>query len=92
GRPIGMLSDRDVRGTVGDLRRAGQEVSESVAGYRVSDAMSAPVVSVTSKSSLNDAVRRFCDFEIGAVAVVGEDEGLVGICSYLDLLEGLAKG
>lgn len=89
GRAIGMLSDRDVRQIVGDLRVSGK--AGSVGNYHVKDAMSEPVISVTSQTSLVEAAQKFADFQIGAVAVVDGSEKLEGIASYIDMLQGLAK-
>ena len=91
GRVIGMLSDRDVRQIVGDLRRSGGDAGRQIVSYHVEDAMSSPVITVTANTSLVDAAYKFADFEIGAVAVVTTGDQLVGIASYIDLLQGLAK-
>jgi len=91
GRAVGMLSDRDLRQVVGDLRRTTLDPDRQIVSYRVEDAMSAPVISVTANTSLVAAAEKFADFEISAVAVVSAGDQLIGIASYIDMLQGLAK-
>jgi CBS domain-containing protein len=88
-RAIGMLSDRDIRQVVGDLRTERRDPRTAVAEYRVADAMSEPIVSVKEDTSLARAAQYFANFGIGAVAVVDQADHLIGIASYIDLLNGM---
>jgi acetoin utilization protein AcuB len=91
GRVVGMLSDRDVRTIVGDpvmlLQNAGER--EEIRGLPVSAAMSVDPVVARENQSLAAVVQRFLDERVGAIAIVDDEEQLVGIISYLDALRAL---
>lgn len=87
GSVVGMLSDRDVRGYVGDPRAAltGRR-AEEMETLTVRDAMTPNPATITADTPLNDAVAWFAGDGLGALPVVDEDGHLVGILSYLDVL------
>lgn len=92
GTIIGMLSDRDVRTAVGDPRRMLEEPPPvRIAELRVRDAMSAPVITARPDELCTDVARYFTDLAASAVPVVDDDEKLVGIVSYIDILRVLAQ-
>ena len=53
--------------------------------------MSVPPVTTTADESCAVAARSFVDLKAGAVPVVDDENKLVGIVSYLDLLRAFAK-
>ncbi|MFO0579062.1 MAG: CBS domain-containing protein [Polyangia bacterium] len=85
---VGILSDRDIRTAIGDPGRAVQIEQSRVRlqSLRVADAMSRSVLTVTAHAPLSEAAARFLDHRIGALPVVDDEDRLVGIVSYLDLL------
>ena len=88
---IGMLSDRDVRATLGDPSRALEERPESRAdALPVRRAMTSPAVTMRPDETCSAAARAFTDLWVGAVPVVDENDVLVGILSYVDLLRAFA--
>jgi CBS domain-containing protein len=89
---IGMLSDRDVRACIGEPSRAfGEDLSVSAMSMHVRHAMSTPVVTTTAEESCATAARAFVDLKASSVPVVDEENLLVGIVSYLDLLGAYAR-
>jgi CBS domain-containing protein len=89
GRVIGMLSDGDVRAAIGDPRRAplgGAEAAAQVRFMSVGQAMTAPVLVARQDEDLAELARHFLNWRVGALPVVGPDQRLLGIISYLDLL------
>lgn len=88
GRVIGMLTDRDVRTAVGDPRRAIDDdtLRVRVRALKVWAAMTTPVVSVLPETPLGEAIGHFVDRRVGALPVVDEEEHLLGIVSYVDVL------
>lgn len=92
GNLVGMLSDRDV----GPLMRTFASTAEaergevSLATRRVSDVMSADVVTVDVDAEVNAIVETMLEQRIGAVPVVDGEGGIAGIISYVDLLRALA--
>lgn len=91
GRPLGMLSDRDVRRVLGNLasREGESGLERRVAEYRVGDVATIPVMTVEPETTLELVVRRFVDDRVGALAVVADDGTLAGIVSYIDVLKTL---
>lgn len=90
-RCIGMLSDRDVRRAVGDLNAMVDEaeVRTRVSLARVADVASRAPVLVHEQDTISDVSALMGRFRIGAVPVVDQDERLVGIVSYLDVIGAL---
>jgi CBS domain-containing protein len=89
---VGMLSDRDVRAAVGDPRRAAAGDAEAAAQVRfmkVADAMSTPALVGRQDEPLPEIARHFLDWRVGALPIVDAQERLVGIVSYLDVLDAV---
>lgn len=84
---VGMLSDRDVRGAVGDpMRIHDNELRVQLNLLRVGDAMTADVLVASESDSLGTIAMMFVDHRLSAAPVVNDQGALVGIISYLDLL------
>lgn len=81
GRPLGILSERDV------VRLS--QGSRDIADYSVGEAMSTPVVAVKSEEPLHEAARIMRERRIRRLAVVDDAGMLVGIITGHDLVKGL---
>jgi len=91
GALIGMLSDRDIRNSVGDPRRAlTGEVPVEIEEMRVQDAMTRDPITVDRDRPCNDIAHIFADLAVGAVPVVDDHRRPVGIVSYVDVLRAYA--
>jgi acetoin utilization protein AcuB len=90
-RVIGMLSDRDVRTAVGNPLHAvdSPEVDERIRSTRVSDAMTRAPLTLAAGTRLSRAASLFADFKVGAVPIVDDRGGLVGLLSYTDVLRAV---
>lgn len=92
-RLVGILSDRDVRNAVGEpfaaLRDDG---SESIRALRVEDVMTPSPLSARDGDSLSSLAFSLIDERVGAVPVVDDDERVVGIVSYIDVLHWALRG
>ncbi|MBX3270134.1 MAG: CBS domain-containing protein [Sandaracinaceae bacterium] len=92
-RLVGMLSDRDLQGL--GLRLAVDMETldrlESKLRAKVKTAMSSHLVTVHPSSDVAEIIDRLVEERIGAVPVVEEDE-LVGIVSYVDVLRAVRDG
>ncbi len=90
-RVRGIVSDRDIRETVArtlvDIEAA--ERSAYVRSLRIGDVMAHNPRTVRADEPIAAAVRAFVDDRFGALPVVDEDDRLVGILSYIDLLRFL---
>src|SRR5262245_48084439 len=89
GELVGMLSDRDVRelGLNRLVETDGTERLRALRRTRVSDVMSADVLSVEPATELRELIDMMVAEKVGAVPVVDQHTGaLVGIVSYVDVL------
>ncbi len=89
-RLLGMVSDRDLRESrlpaneeLRQLRNA-----DRLLEIRVAEIMSREVVTIRDDATLIEASRKIVANKVGALPVLRGDE-LVGIVSYVDLLEAL---
>jgi acetoin utilization protein AcuB len=88
GRVVGMLSDRDVRSAVGDPTRVDlEDVGGRIESLKVSHAMTAPPLVARQDEPLPAIARHFLDWRVGALPVLDDEDHIVGIISYLDLLD-----
>lgn len=87
GKLVGMISDRDVRTAIGSpaeaLRSRGFEDSE---GLTVASVMAEDPLCVELDTPVREIATLIATEKIGAVPVVDENENVVGIVSYVDLL------
>jgi CBS domain-containing protein len=84
---VGMLSDRDVREAVGDIHDAlYQKDRSSLEETRVEAVMSSTPTTIGPRASILELANALIDERVGALPVVDDDERLLGIVSYVDLL------
>lgn len=76
GAVVGMLSDRDVSGEV-------------TAGATVASVMSQPAVCARADTDVPAMAKSMVEHKIGALPIVDEKNGLLGIVSYVDILRSL---
>jgi acetoin utilization protein AcuB len=89
-RVIGIVSDRDLRVVLGDPTRVAERgESEQDDDLTVAWAMTGNPVCVRPDESLFELASYFLDERVGAVLVTDDNGVLLGIASYLDLLEYL---
>jgi CBS domain-containing protein len=89
GRLVGILSERDLRARLGTGVERFPEASGDALSDRVEDAMHASPVAVGPHTPLRDVLRALTEERVGAVPVVEEDDRLVGMISYVDVLDFL---
>jgi acetoin utilization protein AcuB len=85
GRLIGMVSDRDLRGSL-----AGATSSVPSPSAEVASVMAREVITAQPGDELGTLARVIVERRIGAVPVVDADGRLQGIASYVDVLRRLA--
>jgi acetoin utilization protein AcuB len=87
----GILSDRDVRAAIGDPRRLTDDESAMARAMAllVGDVMSKSVITVREDEPMTNATEHFVHEAFGALPVVSSEGKLVGIVSYLDVLNAL---
>lgn len=85
-RVVGMLSERDVRARLGVEVERFPTAAGELLDEEVEMTMSRAPITVEPDTPLRDVVGILADEKIGALPVVDEEERLLGIVSYLDLL------
>jgi acetoin utilization protein AcuB len=92
-RIVGILSDRDVRTAIGNPLASAEGDPKAASAYRlrVSDAMTANPRTVSPETPLDEIVAILVQERFGALLVAGEDDTLIGIVSYIDVLEALTS-
>lgn len=89
GHLVGMLSDRDLRQTLGTdthewFRAAVDSLSETV-----ENVMSPDPIALPSGTWLEAALEVFADEGVGAIPIIDESERVIGMLSYVDVLSWL---
>lgn len=87
GRLVGMLSERDLRARLGTDVGQFADVATDVLHEPVSAVMTPDPIALGPGSTLAAALEVFADERIGAVPVTDGGDRVVGIVSYLDLLD-----
>ena len=92
-RVVGILSDRDVRAAIGDPRRLLDDPERRFHSERrpVSTVMSKVVITLPDRAPLTRAVDHLVHESIGAIPIVDESQRLVGIVSYVDVIQALRR-
>jgi CBS domain-containing protein len=85
-RLAGMLSERDLRGALGANLRDWSSLEENRFDEVIANVMVPGAVFVRAENRLVDILDVFTDERIGAVPVLDENDVLVGILSYVDIL------
>ncbi len=84
GKPVGIVTERDL------VRRVLAEGLDS-ASIRASSICSKPVISCSEFADLEDAVDIMKDYNIRRIAVTDDDQRLVGILTYDDIVANLKE-
>jgi CBS domain-containing protein len=90
-RVIGLLSDRDVRTVIGNPLRAAASapVEHLIEDTRVAAAMTREPITLRAGTRLTRAAGVFADHKLGVIPIVDDQERLVGVLSYTDVLRAV---
>lgn len=86
GRPVGMVSERDLRARLGTDLYGFTKATVEALGEPVSGVMTPDPVSVRLGARLGEVIDAFADERVGALLVVDDADRVRGIVSYVDLL------
>ena len=86
GELVGIVTDRDIRAFLNGALMTNPESRDSALKTHVRDIMTTEPLFVGPDDDLQDAVEMLIEQKFGAIPVVEEAEGLVGILSYVDVL------
>jgi CBS-domain-containing membrane protein len=83
---VGIVTDRDIRAFLSQALMGEPETRERALKTAVGDIMTTEPLSIAPDDDLRDAVEMLIEQKFGAIPVIDEAEGLVGIVSYVDVL------
>ena len=83
---VGIVTDRDIRSFLSGRLFATPEEREQALNVKVASVMTTKPISLLADDELRDAVELLIEEKIGGIPVLDEDEGLVGIVTYVDAL------
>ncbi len=85
---VGIVSDRDIKQTMGRPELAGKrEAEEPELDMVVREVMSRNVVTVGQDEDIREAIELIVENRISGLPVLDQDEKLVGVISAIDLLQ-----
>ncbi len=87
----GMLSERDVRGAIGNPVDYMEMRPRTTARFHVADIMTRPAIAIPFDEPLVKLASRFADDNIGALPVLDRFGAVIGIVSYVDALRVLSR-
>jgi CBS domain-containing protein len=83
---VGIITDRDIRSFLSGSLHSSTEDWEKAMNTKVATVMTTQPITVAPDDDLAEAVEILLTEKIGAIPVVDEAAGLVGILSYVDVL------
>jgi acetoin utilization protein AcuB len=92
GKLVGIISDRDIRSAMPSslyYEYGSEREQEKLERFKVKDVMTANVVRLSLRDTIQDALLLLLKYDIGAMPVVDDEGILVGIVAIRDLLQAL---
>ena len=83
---VGILTDRDIRSFLRGRLLGTPKEREKAMNTEVSAVMTSSPISLAPDDELREAVELFIEEKMGGIPVVDDEEGLVGIVTYVDIL------
>jgi len=83
---IGIVTDRDVRAFLSDTLLPDPEAREKALKTPLGEIMTTEPIYLAPDDELEEALELLIEQKFGAIPVLDEAEGLVGIVSYVDVL------
>lgn len=84
---LGIVTDRDIRSFLSGSLLSDPEAREKALNTPVREVMTLEPLTLSPEDELEEAVELLIDEKIGGIPVVDEAEGLVGIVTYVDILQ-----
>jgi acetoin utilization protein AcuB len=83
---VGIITDRDVRSLLSGSLLGSAAQWEKALNTKVGEIMTTEPITVAPDDDLQEAVELLIEEKMGGIPVVDEEEGLVGIVTYVDVL------
>lgn len=91
GHVVGVLSDRDIRGSLGDPSEVAESWPGGAGAIRVGLLMTSAPIVIGSEAPLSEAIDLLLRRRVGALPVVDQAGRLTGILSYVDVIRALQR-
>ena len=91
GHVVGMLGDRDIRGSLGDPAEVAESWPGGAGEIKVALVMTSAPIVVRADAPLSEAIELLLGRRIGALPVVDDAGRLTGILSYVDVIRALQR-
>ncbi len=83
---VGIITDRDIRSFLSGRLFATPREREKAMNTEIATVMTSKPISLSPEDELRDAIELLIEEKVGGNPVVDEEEGLVGIITYVDML------
>lgn len=83
---LGIITDRDIRSFLGGRLLISPEERERAMNTKVGSIMSTQPISVSADDDLREVIETLIEEKVGGIPVVDEEQGLIGIVTYVDVL------
>lgn len=83
---VGIITDRDIRSFLGGRLLTSLEERERAMNTKAGTIMSTQPITVSADDDLRDVIETLIEEKVGGIPVVDEEEGLIGIVTYVDIL------
>jgi len=84
---VGIVTDRDIRSFLSGSLLEDPEAREKALNTKVSEIMTTEPITVSAEDDLEEVVELLIEEKVGGIPVVDESAGLVGIVTYMDVLQ-----
>ncbi len=83
---VGIVTDRDVRSFLSGSIMANPDARDRAFNTPVQEIMTTDPITVSPEDDLQEALELLIEEKVGGIPVVDDNEGLVGIVTYVDML------
>jgi acetoin utilization protein AcuB len=84
---VGIITDRDIRSFLSGSLLESPEAREKALNTEIGEIMTTEPITVSPEDDLQEAVELLIEEKFGGIPVVDKSAGLVGIVTYMDVLE-----
>ena len=84
---VGIITDRDIRSFLSGSLLKSPEAREKALNTEIGEIMTTEPITVSPEDDLQEAVELLIEEKFGGIPVVDKSAGLVGIVTYMDVLE-----
>ena len=84
---VGIVTDRDIRSFLSGSLLEDPEAREKALNTKVSEIMTTEPITVSPEDDLEEVVELLIEEKFGGIPVVDKSAGLVGIVTYMDVLQ-----